>query len=185
MQPVLHALRLCGWPARTVPCAGGAAGHRDGARALQHGRLRAAVPGVAEGHGAAQARLPAVLDAGAALAQPCASIQARAATASARGRGASRAALARAAPPRAAGHRQERSRSAVLQESTGAGEGALRNFNPSALLRGSCVSRGVSAPYPSSIPARAGRRAGAGERAGPGHAGAPAALPGAPARLPA
>jgi len=67
---------------------------------------------------------------GPALPQPCPSIQARAATASAHGRGASRAALARAAPPRAAGRRQERSRSAVPQESAGAGERALEPLIP-------------------------------------------------------
>lgn len=40
-------------------------GYCDGARALQHGQVRAAVPGGAESHCAAQARLPALLDAGA------------------------------------------------------------------------------------------------------------------------
>ena len=39
-------------------------GHCDGARALQHGRVRGAVPDRAQGHCAAQARLPAQLDAG-------------------------------------------------------------------------------------------------------------------------
>ncbi len=192
MQPVLHALRLCGWPARTVPCAGGAAGHRDGARALQHGRLRAAVPGVAEGHGAAQARLPAVLDAGAAARpwpSPAPALPQHTGSRRHRKRARPRRLARRPRARRAAA--RSRAPPGALSQRGPAGKrrrwrASPRTFDPSALLRGSCVSRGsLYIPDPRPTPARAGRRAGAGERAGPGHAGAPAALPGAPARLPA